>query len=557
MEKPVKVSGLGALDGPARPAAQELRGGADAGAQPLQGRHYNEDARPVDERSRLRSLPLCIPMAAAILAAAALPAAASKLGPQLRSAWDRIDATEPLLVWVEFADKGAPQKAAPDLVSARSLRRRLKVGAGVDARDLPVAAAYVEAVRPFALEIRQRSKWFNRVSAVVRKAELRDIERLACVRSIDTVGRFRRPAAGRPPEPAPAESPAVAPRRSQPDVAPQSSLDYGPALPQLARVNVPAVHDRGISGQGVLVGHFDNGYRLLSHEAFASGQIVGGYDFVDRDPDPAPPVSAPDIWGAHGIHTLSVVAANKPGRLIGAAYGAQFLVARTENDGSESQLEEDNWVAAMEWADSIGVDVISSSVGYLDGFDPPYRSYTWQDMNGNTTIITRAADLAVARGMVVVNAVGNQGTSASFNTLVAPADGDSVLSIGGVNLDGSRYTSSSNGPTTSVPPRIKPDVLAQAQAVWVAGTGNTTHYGQTSGTSFAAPMVAGVAALLLSAVPQATPLQIGDALRATASRAATPDNYYGWGIVNALAALERLQNAVQPASMSDVKRLYR
>lgn len=489
----------------------------------------------------------------AIVLCLAAPAwAAPKMGSSLRQTWDRIDDMERLVVWVEFTDKGPAWKPDLDanLVSSRSLSRRLKVGAGIDARDRPVSELYVEAVRPHVLEVRHRSKWFNRLSVVVRKSELRQIERLACVRSIDTVARFRR--AGMAPEfeTLPASAPA-------PELEPQDAIDYGPALPQLAKVNVPRLHDRGLSGAGILIGHFDNGYRLLSHEAFASGQVVGGYDFVDNDPDPAPPASAPESWGAHGINTLSVIAANKPGRLIGAAYGAQFLLARTEDDGSESPLEEDHWLAAMEWADSIGVDVISSSVGYLDGFDPPYPSYTWQDMNGNTTIITRAADLAVARGIVVVTAVGNQGGSAVRNTLVAPADGDSVLSVGGVNLDDSRYQSGSTGPTTSVPPRIKPDVLAQGSAVWVAGTGNTVHYGQISGTSFAAPMVAGIAALMLEAHPRATPVQIADALRATASRAATPDNFFGWGIVDAVAALERLQTSVQRASMTQVKRLYR
>jgi subtilisin family serine protease len=337
---------------------------------------------------------------------------------------------------------------------------------------------------------------------------------------------------------------------------PGIALDYGLSFTQAQRVQLPPLHDRGLTGAGVLIAHFDNGYRLLSHQAFASTRIVARRDFVDGDGDPALPPSAPPGWGEHGLYTLSVVAGNFPGKLIGAAFGADFALARTENDASETPFEEDNWVAAMEWADSLGADVISSSVGYLD-YQNPADSWSWQDLNGNTTVVTRAADLAVARGIVVVNAAGNAGFNAAHNTLLAPADGDSVVTVGGVQPDGQIYLSSSVGPTTASPPRIKPDVMAQATAVYIAGTGNTMHYGYNSGTSFAAPMVAGIAALLLEAKPDATPVEIANALRATASRAATPDNSFGWGIVNAEAALARLTIAVEPASMSRVKGLFR
>jgi subtilisin family serine protease len=222
--------------------------------------------------------------------------------------------------------------------------------------------------------------------------------------------------------------------------------------------------------------------------------------------------------------------------LIGPAFGASFILARTENDSSETPIEEDNWVAAIEWADSIGVDVTSTSLGYLD-YGPPYTSWTWQNMDGNTTLITRAADMAVAKGIVVVNSAGNNGFNPSRNTLNAPADGDSVIAVGAVSSNGTRASFSSVGPTTSIPPRIKPDVMAQGTAVRCASATDTVEYIYNQGTSLACPLVAGVVALMLHAKPNATPMQIADALRSTASQPSTPDNQMGWGIINAAGAI--------------------
>jgi subtilisin family serine protease len=445
---------------------------------------------------------------------------------------------EILPAWVVFRDKGQyeAQKAMPPrtLVSRRSLERRLKVlppERAVDAGDLPLEPRYVEFVASRVMRVRQQSKWFNRVSVDATPGQLRSLAALPCVASVEPLVRLRRNGtnadleAGRPD--------ARARKSTEPRTA---SLDYGPSLSQVQIMNVPALHDQGITGANVLVGHFDNGYRLLSHEVFASTQIVAGRDFVDHDADPAPPVGSPSSYGAHGIATLSVLGGNAPGQLIGVAYGASYVIARTENDASETPLEEDNWVAAIEWADSLGIDVASTSLGYLD-FDPGFTSWTWENMDGNTTVITRAADHAVELGIVVLNSAGNEGFNADHNTLIAPADGDSVLSIGAVTSAGDRSSFSSVGPTTDNPPRIKPDVMGQGSAVRVARTTGIADYGSSSGTSFSCPLVAGVATLLLQARPSATPMQIRDALRETASNAGSPNNLMGWGIVSATAAL--------------------
>ena len=280
----------------------------------------------------------------------------------------------------------------------------------------------------------------------------------------------------------------------------------------------------------------DNGFRLLAHESFESMNIIAQYDFVDHKVSVIP--SNPSGgFGAHGVNTLSTIGGYSPGQLIGPAFGADYILARTENDSSETPVEEDNWVAALEWADSIGVDVTSTSLGYI-GYDPPYTGWTWVDMDGNTTLITRAADHAVSLGIVVVNSAGNEGGGNGIdNTLVAPSDGDSVIAVGAVASNGARVAFSSVGPTTDVPARIKPDIMAMGYGVRVASSSNPVQYGSASGTSFSCPLSAGVAALILSANPTLTPLQVRDAMRNTADNAASPNNFVGWGILDADSAI--------------------
>jgi hypothetical protein len=238
--------------------------------------------------------------------------------------------------------------------------------------------------------------------------------------------------------------------------------------------------------------------------------------------------------GTHGTMTLSTIGGFSSGNLIGPAFNSTYILAKTENTDSETPIEEDNWIAAMEWADSIGVDVTSTSLGYID-FDPPWPSYTWMDMDGNTTVITNGADYAAQIGIVVVNSAGNEGYNSSHNTLGAPADGDSVITAGAVNSDGSRASFSSVGPT--VDGRIKPDIMALGSWNVVADPYNDYSFTYANGTSFSCPLSAGVAALILSANPSLTPMQVRDAMRNTASQNTNPDNLYGWGILNALAAV--------------------
>ena len=210
-------------------------------------------------------------------------------------------------------------------------------------------------------------------------------------------------------------------------------------------------------------------------------------------------------------------------------------MAKTENTFSETPVEEDNWIAALEWADSIGVDVTSTSLGYTT-YDSPFTSYTWENMDGNTARITIAADLAVKKGIVVVNSAGNQGFHTEHNTIGAPSDGDSVIAVGAVNSSGTRTSFSSVGNTADG--RIKPDIMAMGSGVVLASSNGTTSYKTGSGTSFSCPLAAGVAALILSYNPSLTPIQVRDLLRNSASRSQNPDREYGWGIIDALKAID-------------------
>ena len=435
-------------------------------------------------------------------------------------------------VWVFFRDKGPDPSARLGEValSPRARARRALRGQTdrVTIEDVPLLPSYVDAVAAHVGRVRQQVAWLNALSVEASAAQVADVEALPFVARVDLVRGYRR----RPEEdllgrasthPAtPAALPALAP-----------ALDYGLSAGQLTQIDVPAAHEMGLHGEGVIVAVFDTGFDTLFHEAFAAMSIVDRHDFVNGDDDVANGRDRGE--GSHGTETLSVLGGWAPGHLIGPAFNASFLLAKTEDTSSETPVEEDNWAAAAEWAEARGADVISSSLGYLT-YDPGFPSYTADDMNGQTAISTRAADLAGERGVVVVNSAGNAGASTLHNTLGAPADGRLVLTVGAVTSVGARASFSSVGPT--VDGRIKPDVAAQGVAVIAAAPGTPSGYTSVSGTSFSCPLTAGVVALLLQARPTATVSEVEDALRATASQAGRPDNLLGWGIVDAAKAVQ-------------------
>lgn len=440
-----------------------------------------------------------------------------------------------LLVWIYFTDKGDNLERyftnPSEVVSEKSLARRSKqLGkkSSLDFTDLPVNTNYIDELQRLGFELKQKSKWLNAVSGFASKSEINQISASAFVSKIDAVKKFNRVQDDLQFE---QESKEINKINLQPEGI--HTLNYGQSFTQLNVSNVPAVHDLGYNGDGIYICVMDAGFHNLTHEVFQSINIVAAWDFVNNDPNVGN--QADSGSGTHGTSVLSILGGFKEGQLIGPAYAAEFLLAKTENTDSETPIEEDNWVAAVEWADSIGVDITSTSLGYLD-YDPPYPSYTWQNMDGNTAIITIAGDIAASKGILIVTSAGNNGFDPTRNTLGAPADGDSILAIGSVRSNGEKSSFSSVGPTADG--RIKPDFMAQGSTVYNAGSGNL--YSSGGGTSFSCPIASGISALLLQADPTLEPMEVREIFRNTSSRSLNPDREFGWGIIDALGALNSI-----------------
>ncbi len=307
-------------------------------------------------------------------------------------------------------------------------------------------------------------------------------------------------------------------------------------------INAPIAHDSGYKGQGVMIASFDAGFDNLSHPVFDSIRARGlrTYDFVNHDTNVANENGQMGD-GSHGTATLSLIAGYKPGNLISPAFRSRYILAKTENTDSETPLEEDNWIAAAEWADSLGADIITSSLGYLGMDQGSSHTYDWTWMNGDSCVITKGADLAVNKGIIVCNSAGNEGFHSTHNTLMAPADADSVITVGSVNSNKQRSAFSSVGLSTDG--RIKPDICALGNGNIVAESGSgSTGYSSGSGTSFSCPMTAGVCAVILSANHSLTPMQVRQLLIQTADSTSAPNRRRGWGLINCWESVKLAKN---------------
>jgi len=282
------------------------------------------------------------------------------------------------------------------------------------------------------------------------------------------------------------------------------------------------LHDQGFTGQGITIAILDAGfYHVDQLPAFSylweNGQILGTRDFV---------TSGSNLFDghSHGMVVLSVMGGNLPGELIGTSPDADFWLLRSEDAGSEYLIEEDNWAAAAEFADSAGADILNTSLGYSQ-FDNHLMDHAYADMDGNTTRISRAADIAASKGMLVVVSAGNLGAG-NWHYISAPADADSVLAVGAIDANGYIAGFSSRGPSSDM--RVKPDVVAIGKGTWVAGFESGVRQG--NGTSLSAPVITGLAACLWQANPEATAMEILTAIRECSNRFTQPDADYGYGI---------------------------
>ncbi len=430
------------------------------------------------------------------------------------------------LFWVFFTDKKistfseykeAIQKCfdsfTPKAIKRRKLRGKKEI---FDLSDLPVSKDYIKKIKDVGVKIRTKSRWLNGVSIEVTKEKIDEISRFDFVRSIKKVVRYYKKL--------PEES------KQKLFYKPEKGLfllDYGQSYYQLAQIYVPELHQLGYSGKGVLICILDTGFRKdhpAFKKAFEEGRVLAEYDFINNDKETQNEPGDPEGQDSHGTCVWSALGGFVEDTLIGPAYGASFLLAKTEMVDQEIIIEEHNWVAGIEWAESEGADIVTSSLGYNEW-------YTYSDMDGNFAITTIAADIVVSKGVVVVNAAGNEGDKPWYY-IIAPADGDSVIAVGAVDKNGNLASFSSRGPTSDG--RIKPDVVARGVNTFCAFPGGG--YGTTNGTSLSTPLVAGVCALLLDVDSTLTPIQIRKRLWETSSQAENPDNSIGYGIVNALKA---------------------
>ena len=418
-------------------------------------------------------------------------------------------------VWIYFTDKDKSTKKVT--ISNKTIKRRAKLESQTNFSwyDTNPTNEYVEKVLATGAKLRRQSRWFNAISIECTEEQLSQISYMPFVKELKSVKQFKREKLS-----------TNISNKSMSKLANITEVDYGNSKDQIEQINVHLAHEAGFMGQGVTVLMLDTGFNL-EHAVFDSLNIIAEWDFINNDAltrnEDGQDVSAQHN---HGTATFSALGGYVPGTLVGPAYKADFLLAKTEILNQEIQIEEDNYVAGLEWGESLGADVASSSLGYTDW-------YTWENMDGNTAITTKVVDIAVKLGVVCVTSAGNE-NGKGWNHVIAPADADSVISVGAVNSGGLIAGFSSRGPTFDG--RIKPEVCARGVATYAAHGNGISYYG-ASGTSLSAPLVGGAVAVILSAHPDWTPMMVRAALMETASQATLPNNTYGWGIIDTWAAI--------------------
>ncbi|HOI88433.1 MAG TPA: S8 family serine peptidase [Lentimicrobium sp.] len=424
-------------------------------------------------------------------------------------------------------------------LSAKSIERRLVQRIPVNETDLPVSPAYLEQIKAAGAEVVYTSKWLNTVIIHTDEATLKSVIAakpfILDVKEADHLFRNRIQHTRK----AHFENERLERISNRhKEYKSTGAFNYGPSGNQAQMISIDQLHSQGFTGKGITIGVIDAGFNSVNTLAAfdsirANGQILGTRDFVQ----PGNNVYATNI-STHGMMVLSTMGGNLPGQIVGTAPHSAYWLLRSEDATAEYLMEEYYWVNAAEFADSVGVDVINSSLGY-NTFDNPAENHTYADMDGNTTPVTIGADMAAAKGILVVNSAGNSG-SGQWQFITAPADGDSVFTIGAVDANGLYASFSSRGPTSDG--RTKPDVTAQGQSTIVATIPSGVAGG--SGTSFSSPIIAGAAACLWQANPTMSNMDLMHAIKMSASQASNPDNQKGWGIPNFSLANNLLTNSL-------------
>ncbi len=423
------------------------------------------------------------------------------------------------ITFTDKGDAGTGDYAPEDLLSPAAIARREKCGvAPLTTSDLPVSHDYIEAVTQRGLVFKCASKWMN--SALFTSEFKMETDALADLSFVKAMLLVKNPA-----------DPVKSAREKYGVTSPGIITDaYDPRV----LLNGVPLHQSGFTGQNITIAVLDAGFinaDLIEalEPLMLRGGVVATRDFV---------TGSDYVYGyhSHGTSVLSILAGSVPGIIAGTAPGADYMLLRTEDDGSEFPVEEDYWAAAAEYADSAGADIITSSLGYFM-FDNPEMDYTFSQFDGNTAFITRAADAAASKGILVLASAGNE-RNKEWVRILSPSDGDSVMCIGAVFQDLTISGFSSAGYSSDG--RVKPDVVAPGVSLpiqFVPGQWNTG-----SGTSFSCPVISGLCASLMQAVPGATAADIITAVREGSDRFNNPDSLYGYGLPDFLSALKKLED---------------
>lgn len=418
-----------------------------------------------------------------------------------------------------------------DFLTQKAIQRRNREGLQADSLDLPVADKYLEVVAKNADYVLYASKWMNAAVLVTDGDRAAEMETLPFVDRVELVAKnyLQNPNARitkKNFDKADLETKNINPKLNTRELGiANNTYDFQNQL-----IGIDKMHEEGFTGKGVIVAVFDAGFPGTNTASsfahlFTNNQIVGQRDFVRP-------------WNAevfrdnqHGTNVFSLIAANEPAKLVSGAYDSDYILVITEEVATEYRVEEFNWVRGAEYADSLGVDIINSSVGYWD-FDEPTMNYTIEDLDGNTAVITKGATIAAQKGILVVNSVGNYG-GRGVSSLVVPADANGILSVGSVNNDLSRSGFSSQGPTGDG--RLKPELVAFGGSPILIRSNGTP--GSSSGTSFSAPQITALAAGLWEAKPEWTKDELIENILRSATQFDNPDNLLGYGVPNFFDAL--------------------
>lgn len=438
---------------------------------------------------------------------------------------------------VNFTDKnnnGYSLEKPEAFLSQRAIERRQRYNISLTEQDLPVTQAYVDSLKNIGFEIFAVSKWFNHAVVYTEDSTLAEkIADLSFVKAEPTLSeiveihdsiKFER-------------------KKIKVKKENETVFDYGSGEKQIGMLKGHYLHNRNYQGQGMRIAVLDAGFYKADElpafdSAFANNQIVAYKDCVTRDGEVFSD-------GSHGMQVLSTIAAFTPGKLVGTAPKAEYVLVRTEDGDSEYMVEEYYWITGAEYADSIGAQVINTSLGYTE-YDDNLNNHSYENLDGKTAPISIASAIAASKGLLLVTSAGNEGSD-PWHHISAPADAPGVLTVGSVTSSGKLSGFSSRGP--SADGRVKPDVVALGSFAFVQGTGGNVTF--SFGTSFSGPIMTGAVTCLWQAFPEFTAQEIMQAVRISAHQYDKPDNDYGYGIPDLAYAYEYLKELQEERKLKD------